>query len=609
MILKNGDIVFNDFAKGVSPSYLGDFKNIQGLDIFSVPGVAFANQKLSIVGVDTASYTGRTFTANAGNDEITVALDVFSTGQAVRLTSTGTLPAGLNTTNTYYVIRISGSVYKLASTVANALAGTPVDITDAGTGTHTMTGTSMGRIKNMVQNTGATTSNYRMFAIDEDGKVWVQFQSIWTHLPGNAGGGGQGLAIWKNYLFAVGNSGVISVYGSLTNVGGSASWTATWQTATGNDAFIAPIVVGSDDILYIGQGRYVSSVEEATPPFAPGTGGSYTWTDIALDLPSGYRIRCMCENGPDLVIGTWVGTSFPNLFMGSLEVKKADLFFWDRSDSTFNQPVHIEENGVNQVISINNLVYAVCGHEGRVYLTNGTTAEFFTQIPMSMMDRQQNITQHLFFWPFAIAQHRGRLIVGVSSGDVSSNATLSPLGVYAINLQTGAIALEYIAASGNTGSSGSIGIGALVSTSEQELYVGFYYEGSISNFPGCIQRVTSNETRYGTGAFFESGLAIVGGANSKPSYSTIEYILGKPLNVGEQIRVSARRASSGAYTVISTLTSSTENQGSLTNIQIGTKGSLLENATAIQFKVEFICTDLFTSPELVALNIKQRADS
>ena len=57
----------------------------------------------------------------------------------MRLTTTTTLPAGLATATDYYYIRVSDSTGKLATSYANAIAGTAINITDAGTGTHTST--------------------------------------------------------------------------------------------------------------------------------------------------------------------------------------------------------------------------------------------------------------------------------------------------------------------------------------------------------------------------------------------------------------------------------------------------------------------------------------
>ena len=60
------------------------------------------------------------------------------TGTRVRLTTTTTLPAGLALATDYYVIRLSDTTFSLGSSYANAIAGTAVNITDTGTGTHTI---------------------------------------------------------------------------------------------------------------------------------------------------------------------------------------------------------------------------------------------------------------------------------------------------------------------------------------------------------------------------------------------------------------------------------------------------------------------------------------
>lgn len=58
------------------------------------------------------------------------------TGTRIRLTTTTTLPGGLATATDYYYIKVTDSTFKLATSYANAIAGTAIDITDAGTGTH-----------------------------------------------------------------------------------------------------------------------------------------------------------------------------------------------------------------------------------------------------------------------------------------------------------------------------------------------------------------------------------------------------------------------------------------------------------------------------------------
>lgn len=79
-----------------------------------------------------------TFTADAGTDICTHSNINLFPYTRVRLTTSGTLPAGLATGTDYYVIKVTDTTIKFATSYANAVAGTAIDITDAGTGTHTI---------------------------------------------------------------------------------------------------------------------------------------------------------------------------------------------------------------------------------------------------------------------------------------------------------------------------------------------------------------------------------------------------------------------------------------------------------------------------------------
>lgn len=67
------------------------------------------------------------------DNELSIPSHGFSTGVKGQLTSTGTLPAGLSLATDYFVISVDSSTIKLATSLANAQAGTAIDITDQGT--------------------------------------------------------------------------------------------------------------------------------------------------------------------------------------------------------------------------------------------------------------------------------------------------------------------------------------------------------------------------------------------------------------------------------------------------------------------------------------------
>lgn len=84
--------------------------------------------------------------ANISTDEITTATDQkWRTGSRIRFTTTGTLPAPLALLTDYFVIApgtatmFPGPVFRLATTLANAIAEIPINLTSTGTGVHTAT--------------------------------------------------------------------------------------------------------------------------------------------------------------------------------------------------------------------------------------------------------------------------------------------------------------------------------------------------------------------------------------------------------------------------------------------------------------------------------------
>lgn len=85
--------------------------------------------------------TGAVSAVDATADTLTIPLALYNIlyhGNAVKFSTTGSLPGGMSTTATYYAIKTTTpGLIKLATTLANALAGTAVNLTDAGSGTHT----------------------------------------------------------------------------------------------------------------------------------------------------------------------------------------------------------------------------------------------------------------------------------------------------------------------------------------------------------------------------------------------------------------------------------------------------------------------------------------
>lgn len=98
----------------------------------------------TVLGVGAGTFTADFVPGDVdtGTEIITVPTNTtLYTGQAVVYTSTGTVVTGLTASTTYYVIRASVTTIQLASSLANALAGTAINLTGTGTGVHTLTQT------------------------------------------------------------------------------------------------------------------------------------------------------------------------------------------------------------------------------------------------------------------------------------------------------------------------------------------------------------------------------------------------------------------------------------------------------------------------------------
>lgn len=92
---------------------------------------------------NTITTRGATFTVDTGTDigtytSTTQLPSNLITGTRVRVSTTTTLPAPLAAATDYYLTRLSDSTFELSTSYANLVAGTYIDFTTTGTGTHTI---------------------------------------------------------------------------------------------------------------------------------------------------------------------------------------------------------------------------------------------------------------------------------------------------------------------------------------------------------------------------------------------------------------------------------------------------------------------------------------
>jgi len=105
--------------------------------VLDLRGIRGLSAHVVATDVNPAAKTFASLTAgNITDNTITIAAHGYITGTKIALTTGSALPAGLSATN-YWVIKVDAATLKLATSLANAVAGTAVDITGDGAGTLT----------------------------------------------------------------------------------------------------------------------------------------------------------------------------------------------------------------------------------------------------------------------------------------------------------------------------------------------------------------------------------------------------------------------------------------------------------------------------------------
>lgn len=374
-----------------------------------------------------------------------------------------------------------------------------------------------------------------LFALDNTGAVYRSTDSgdTWSLLTGNTTGGlGHGLAIWKDYLI-VARTTNLDLYGPLS---GSRAWTNSWQTIDSDTLWHPMLVSKNDNKIYGGAGKYIYSIDENTgQTFVPGTPASYTWTPQALDLPPDCRIKCLTELGNNLEMGTWKGI---NIY----DFRTADIYPWDRSSPTFGTPISLEENGVHSLLTIGNLMYAQAGIDGKLYASNGASASMIAQVPSSVADLEGGL--YLEPFPGAIMNYKGRPFFGVSTG---GSASTSGMGIWSL-LQTSKgniLTYENSISTGNDGTTNPLKIGALLGIARDMFIAGWSDTSSYG-----IDKINNTARYTGYAGYFKSALYTVGSNLLKREFTQLEFLLAKPLETGQGIRISYRTNLTDAFTQI-----------------------------------------------------------
>lgn len=321
---------------------------------------------------------------------------------------------------------------------------------------------------------------------------------------------------------------------------------------------------GKDGYIYFTHGNKVGRFGTVNFDYTTGAWSATGYTANALDLPPGEVITCIRNFNSYIVLGTESGR----------------LYFWDRTSSSFIRPIEMFER-INALLSYNNRLYVSAGARGNIYIADGTNFAKIKTIPYT---KNKKFSSTCRVYPNAMAINQsGNLLVGTSTqGDATPNTTTLH-GVWEIELSVGYPAhLAYLDAQNTKGQTSPIYIGFIKSgeggDSSTMFGVSLTAGTPLNHFLRTTARRATNYT-----AYVESELFTVGTRDSRRSFNNVTFILSKPFEAGQGIRISYRKNTESTYTTVGEFTHT-----ALGSVLSHSAKALIAEAEILQVKVELL---------------------
>lgn len=480
----------------------------------------------------------------------------------------------------FYVVYISTDTFSITRFISGS---TSIQITGAGSGTNTYSTVVMGVPKNIVSLYQSPPSpplvyysqNNSTFMQDDNGRVWFQSNNggLFAPVLGNytdhintSPGSGNGLTLWTGsdsniWLFACWGSRVdiLNVTSFLINFPTTfPPWTVNNTNFTfTNTTFSTPhnaCVSVQDNRIYFTDGQVVTSfIEIATKVFSPTDATTYSF-GTAVTLLKGTYAGSIAELSTNLIVGDYSSNR---------------LFIWDRNSTNYNAVWRCAEDGIFNMININNTLYILAGNKGVIYSTQGYTINEFKKIP-------EYLTGGSVVWG-GLSKINGHLLVGISG--IDAVLTRYNSGVYKIylhTLQKGTLVCDNTASDGLT----TTYITALWSISSDTYFMGTC-PASGSYLTGGMDYVSPNNFRCTDGSsYIETQLLSVSDVQETRNFQLIGLELGRTLATGESVTVTWRETPKESYTSLATFSFSSD--GAIVNDY---KPASISDINALQLKI------------------------
>ena len=392
--------------------------------------------------------------------------------------------------------------------------------------------------------------NNHIYTVESDSNTNVVRRSTdaggsWGTIAGNTTSGVvRGLEFWKSHALFFkddGATGTIDAY--------DGSWNLVANATLPDDGSYYPSVI-IDDIVYIGAGRFISTLAETQgDDFEAEVDASHLFTAQALDLPEDFEVRSLIQFGQYLMIGA----------NRTNDTQQCYIFPWDRLSQQWNNPIIIPDNTLHHLFIYNNNPYVACGKQLRFYQINLTTYRLAAEMPkdaypFTAAGVPQPFTSGLDLSPYSVMQLRDKVFFGF--GGVTQPAT-PPQGVWTFNGDR-FVHENVISIGDGEATNTATTIHSLFPINEYQYLIGWQYLSAAPATTYDIDKVGLSNYHTGSsptyGGYIDTPFYSVGTKLEPETFKSVEVHLTQP-NKG--VAISYRRAKNDSFTLLKNFDSST----------------------------------------------------
>ncbi len=364
----------------------------------------------------------------------------------------------------------------------------------------------------------------------------------------------------KSYILAKITTGTFSTSGTLTDTTTGATATITGTYVVGNSGTIisytgSTILIdtptggfsGSGTLTDITSGATATISSVTTFAFNPSNTSTYTFNQVQL-LPFNDAAQCIAFLGSTMLIGSSSNVIYP----------------WDLTFQVFGTApnftfvglpafwIFLPESNCIRLVTVGGNCYIFTGNQGRIYITNGSQAQFYKKVP----DHLSGTISPYYTWGGACSS-KNQLYFSVSVTNNAGTANNNYGGVWAIDLDSKYGGQYAVTSAGPIRLSNQLSYGtyagyatALIPNFTQDpagtgFFAGWYDGVSIY---GIDQTVTTPYTS--SQAYIDFDMVPIGTIYKPVTPKTIEYKLSVPMVANESVTLYYRTKFSDAYTQI-----------------------------------------------------------